>query len=588
MGGDSDRNLIERLSWDEVARRIADGAVAILPIGAAAKEHGFHLPMNTDRIQAEWLAAQIAGRIDALIWPTLTYGFYPAFVEYAGSSGLSAPVFEAMIHEIATGIIGFGCRALFVLDTGISTLAPVDRALARLDNGDVLHLRIHEGPRYRRAAAELAGQGHGSHADELETSLMLALAPDLVKMSRAEASPEVKHETPGRLTPTDISSPNYSRSGSYGDPTLATRAKGEVLLAAMVGDLIEQVTAFLAANKSIGRAQTSKRFQMKIVEGFRRIASAVVVALTLLGMFAPRADAQSELRGDRMPYDAFDKLPKTDIDVAGGVVHVAFGPGTIGLPKEKILDWVKTSAKAVATYYGRFPVSALRLLIVPVDGPRVRGGTTWGYRGAAIRVIMGRDSSEDDLRRDWVMVHEMTHLALPDMAQRYGWLSEGLAVYVEPIARVQAGDLTAKEIWQAMMRDMPKGLPQAGDEGLDNTDTWGRKYWGGAMFCLLADIEIRKATSNKFGLQDAMRGVIAAGGNHEVDWSIERILATADKAVGVDVLTRLHEKMGPKPVTPDLDSLWRDLGLRMQGENLVFDDTAPLAAIRKAITEARK
>jgi predicted metalloprotease with PDZ domain len=145
--------------------------------------------------------------------------------------------------------------------------------------------------------------------------------------------------------------------------------------------------------------------------------------------------------------------------------------------------------------------------------------------------------------------------------------------------------MAAKDVWQAMMHDMPKGLPQAGDQGLDNTDTWGRKYWGGAMFCLLADIEIRKRTSNRFGLQDAMRGVIAAGGNHEVDWPIDRILATADKAVGVDVLTRLHEQMGSRPVAPDLSGLWRDLGLRVQGESLDFDDTAPLAAIRKAITE---
>ena len=167
------------------------------------------------------------------------------------------------------------------------------------------------------------------------------------------------------------------------------------------------------------------------------------------------------------------------------------------------------------------------------------------------------------------------------------WLSEGLAVYVEPIARVQAGDLNAREIWLAMVRDMPKGLPQAGDQGLDNTDTWGRKYWGGAMFCLLADVEIRKRTNNRLGLQDAMRGVLAAGGNHEKDWSIDRVLSTADKAVGVDVLTKLHNEMGPKARDADLAALWRDLGLRPQGESLEFDDTAPLAAIRKAITEAR-
>jgi hypothetical protein len=317
----------------------------------------------------------------------------------------------------------------------------------------------------------------------------------------------------------------------------------------------------------------------------------VVIAATLVlcGIAWFGAHAQSEfMRGDRMPYDAFDKLAKTDIEVLGGVVHVGFAPGEFALPKEKILDWVKTSAKAVATYYGHFPVKSLRLLLVPVDGPRVRGGTTWGYRGAAIRVLVGRDSNEEALKRDWVLVHEMVHTALPDMEERYNWLSEGLAVYVEPIARVQAGDLSAQEIWLAMMRDMPKGLPQAGEEGLDITDTWGRRYWGGAMFCLMADIQIRKATGNRLGLQDAIRGVLAAGGSHEVDWPIERILNTADKAVGVDVLTRLHNEWGKKPVTPDLAQLWRDLGLRSSGGSLEFDNTAPLAAIRRAITERRE
>jgi hypothetical protein len=310
------------------------------------------------------------------------------------------------------------------------------------------------------------------------------------------------------------------------------------------------------------------------------------MALLLAGGLSWRSHAQSEyLRGDRMPYDAFDRLAKTDIDVPEAVVHTGFAPGEMALPKQKILDWVRMSAKAVATYYGRFPVKSLRLLLVPVDGRGVRGGTTWGYRGAAIRVLVGRDSDEGNLRRDWVLVHEMVHTALPDMDERYNWLSEGLAVYVEPIARTQAGDLSAKEIWLAMMRDMPKGLPQSGDEGLDNTDTWGRKYWGGAMFALFADVEIRKRSNNRLGLQDAMRGVLAAGGNHEQDWSIQRILVTADKAVGLDVLTRLHDQWGSKPVTPDLDGLWRDLGLKVHDGGLDFDDSAPLASIRKAITE---
>lgn len=327
---------------------------------------------------------------------------------------------------------------------------------------------------------------------------------------------------------------------------------------------------------------------MKRAASYRWLVAIAVIAAMLAGVASFRAGAQSDyMRGDRMPYDAFDRLPRTDLDVSGSTIHVAFAPGDMTLPKDKIFDWVKASARAVSIYYGHFPVSSLRLLLVPVDGTRVRGGTTWGYRGAAIRLPVGRDVDAATLKQDWVIVHEMVHTALPDLDDRYAWLSEGLAVYVEPVARVQAGDLTAAEIWHAMMRDMPKGLPQTSDEGLDTTDTWGRKYWGGAMFCLFADVEIRKRTGNRLGLQDAMRGVLAAGGNHEKDWPLARVLSTADKAVGVDVLTRLHDAWGPKPVTPDLAALWRDLGVKAQGDSVAFDDSAPLAGIRKAITETR-
>lgn len=245
-------NAVEHLSWDEVAARIAKGAAAILPIGAAAKAHGLHLPMSTDRVQAEVLAARIADHVDALIWPTVSYGHYPAFTEYAGSCSLSDETFESVIEELTGALLNYGCKAVFVLDTGVSTVAPVERALCRVESGKTLHLKIHDGPRYRLAAQRVAQQSHGSHADELETSLMLALAPNLVNMKRAKASPEVTREVPGPLTSSDSSSPNFSPSGSFGDPTLATLAKGEVLLDAMMGDLIDQVKTFLAGTAAAG------------------------------------------------------------------------------------------------------------------------------------------------------------------------------------------------------------------------------------------------------------------------------------------------------------------------------------------------
>jgi len=308
----------------------------------------------------------------------------------------------------------------------------------------------------------------------------------------------------------------------------------------------------------------------------------------LIGVFvcAP-ARAQSEFIGEHFPYDAFDRLPTTPIEVGGGTLNVAFAPGEIALPRSALMDWLTTSAKAVSVYFGKFPVASARVLIVPVPGSGVQAGTTFGYRGAAIRLIVGSDVTKAELVDDWKAVHEMTHLALPDVEDSHLWLAEGIAVYVEPVARVQAGDLTAEKIWGDMVRDMPKGLPQAGDRGLDHTPTWGRTYWGGAMFCLLADVEIRKETNNAKGLQQALRGILDAGGDHEKDWNdwpIKRIFSVGDKATGTSVLADLYQRMRAKPYAPDLDALWRELGVSVQGGRVVFDDSAPLASIMRAIT----
>ena len=313
--------------------------------------------------------------------------------------------------------------------------------------------------------------------------------------------------------------------------------------------------------------------------------AAVAAALFAKPSLGAKNSQSIYLEGEGMPYAAFDALPKTAMPVQGGTVNVAFAPGEIALPKENITEWIGAAAQSVTTYYGRFPVRSVRLLIVPVDGAGVRGGTTWGYRGAAIRMLLGRDSSAEDLTRDWKMTHEMVHLALPDMDRRYNWLSEGLAVYIEPIARVQAGFLTAESIWADVVRDMPKGLPDAGDAGLDSNGSWASTYWGGARFCLLADVEIRRQTGSRLGLQDAMRGVLAAGGSHEVDWPIRKILAVADQAVGLHVLTAQYDRMGSKAVRTDLTALWRDLGIEAADDGVRFHAEAPLAAERSAITK---
>lgn len=218
------------------------------------------------------------------------------------------------------------------------------------------------------------------------------------------------------------------------------------------------------------------------------------------------------------------------VRVPGGRIDVSFAPGPLDLHKANVINWVRRAATAVSTYYGRFPVKHAQVRIVPVEGEEgVFHGTTFGENGAYTRIPIGEHTTAKELDNDWIMTHEFIHLAFPDMPKQHEWIEEGLATYVEPIARTQAGQLKPARIWRDMMRDMPKGEPQDGDEGLDNTHTWARTYWGGAIYCLRADLMIRQRTNNRKGLQDALRAIVATGGNlTKEDWSLDRALKVGD------------------------------------------------------------
>jgi hypothetical protein len=272
----------------------------------------------------------------------------------------------------------------------------------------------------------------------------------------------------------------------------------------------------------------------------------------IVGGQVSRGADDDVLVGTFFPYRAFERLPATRINVGGGTLSVAFGPGELQLS----------------------------------PGSGIRGGTTWGFRGAASRIQIGHDTTENQLARDWVLVHELVHHGLPNLEDEHHWMEEGLATYVEPIARAQAGELSVESVWGDMVKGLPQGLPRAGDEGLDHTHTWGRTYWGGALFYLLAEIEIRRRTDNRHGLQDALRSIVAAGGNISQSWSIEKVVATGDAGTDTHVLTELYGRMKDKPENVDLADLWARLGVSMQGETVSFDESAPMAQIRRAITAA--
>ena len=319
-----------------------------------------------------------------------------------------------------------------------------------------------------------------------------------------------------------------------------------------------------------------------IAKNASKAATAALPLTPLLLALALIAALALPHRADAVPANPQRDHPaRLEIDQA--VLNIEFEPGDKPVRRDLILDWITYSARAVTTYYGRFPVPSVTIRIVPAYGKGIRTGRAFGGSSPHIRVVVGRDSSAADLAEDWVMVHEMIHLALPMMASRHDWLSEGLAVYVESVARLQAGDLDEQAVWRGFVKGMEYGVPGPGDKGLDFTPTWGRKYWGGAIFCLVADLEIRKRTNGAKTLQDALRGLLAAGGDYRKYWQIRRILAAADKATGTTALMDLYESWRDKPVDPGLRRLWWRLGVRPKGRTVSFDNDAALAEVRKQI-----
>jgi creatinine amidohydrolase len=160
MARDASSYEVASLTWDRVGERLREGAPAILPIGAVVKENGLHMPTHTDGVFAEHFVRALAEKTDALIWPTLTYGFYPAFVAYAGRASLSTETFKALVAEISDAILRFGARILFILDTGLSTIGPVDEAIQlSRDPSRVRHVPLLRTP--------VSGDGPRSHAAAL-------------------------------------------------------------------------------------------------------------------------------------------------------------------------------------------------------------------------------------------------------------------------------------------------------------------------------------------------------------------------------------------------------------------------------------
>jgi creatinine amidohydrolase len=231
------------LTWKEAADVLKPQTIVVIPLGAASKEHGPHLKLGNDSLIAEYLTKAVMSRTSVVVAPIVNYNFYPAFVEYPGATSLRLETARDLIADICRGLAHFGPRKFYVLNTGVSTLRPLAAASEELGRDgirmrytDILHASA-------EVEKEIAKQPEGSHADEIETSMMLYIAPQSVEMSKAAKDfPQGN----GPLQWRDPKAPRYSPSGIYGDAMLATREKGEKVVRAQIEFILREIESLRA------------------------------------------------------------------------------------------------------------------------------------------------------------------------------------------------------------------------------------------------------------------------------------------------------------------------------------------------------
>ena len=241
---------LEDLTWPEAAEMLKGGTPVIVPIGARAKEHGHHLPLKTDYMMARALCDGIARELPVVIAPVIDFGYYPAFVDYPGSQHLSAATFIALIEEVVGGFVAQGVRKIAIVNTGVSTEGPVQIAARAVQEKHGVQIAVADVRRLGKSSGHILEQKLGGHGDEHETSIILAVDPGVVRMDLArrdygnmESEPPSVFYRPVRFSADPASGTNYTETGVRGDPTLASAEKGRVILAAMIGDLVEGLRA---------------------------------------------------------------------------------------------------------------------------------------------------------------------------------------------------------------------------------------------------------------------------------------------------------------------------------------------------------
>lgn len=242
---------LAEMTWQDAKAAVEEGRTAIVPVGST-EAHGPHLPLDVDAHQAGHIAALAAARTNAVVAPTLPYGYATTWMGFPGTVTLQADTFQTVVYEIASSLVQHGFRNVIVLNghrpngTGIDVaVRRVVDEMPRESQAQVSALSYWEPGAARVHALRRSRVGGMGHACEFETSVQLATRPNLVHMDRLEGvhTPLVGWDlvAPGQPSRTygRWPAPSASHPAVFGDPSVATAESGEAFVAVVVDALVE-------------------------------------------------------------------------------------------------------------------------------------------------------------------------------------------------------------------------------------------------------------------------------------------------------------------------------------------------------------
>jgi hypothetical protein len=299
----------------------------------------------------------------------------------------------------------------------------------------------------------------------------------------------------------------------------------------------------------------------------------------------------------RQGYVALGRFEVHDIEVPGGVLHTVVLDAEMRAGPQDTLRWIETSARAVATLYGSFPRANTQVIVSPTDwGDGV--GFGWVVRGGgpSVNLLVGRDATFESLADDWVVVHEMSHLAVPFIQRGEPWLSEGIATWYQNVLRARAGLISERVAWEKLVDGFDRGQSSVTGRTLREDAArmrdgglFLRVYWAGTAWALLSDVELRRSSGGHKSLDDALRGLRDCCLDTELRYAAVGLCSELDRAAGADVFARLAERERERSEWPaEVDRVLRELGVIVTNGRVSLDDNAKLAHIRRAIMSPRR